>query len=94
LSNVRVAWEVVTPSNDQIREAIVAVPMRTNSVPVALLVANAISYTPGSLTIELTDDPLILYVHVLHFETAAEVREEVARLEDLVAAALGERVSA
>ena len=94
MSNFRVAWEVVTPSNDQIREAIVAVPMRSNSISVALLVANAISYTPGSLTIELTEDPLVLYVHVLHFETSEEVRREVTHLEALVAAALDEKAPA
>lgn len=90
LSNLRVAWEVITPRNDQISEAIVAVPMRTPSVPAALLVANAISYTPGTLTIELTADPLVLYVHVLHFESVDAVRRDVADLEDLVLAALGE----
>jgi len=90
LSTARVAWEVITPRNDQIREAIVAVPMRSNLMPAALLVANAISYTPGSLTVELTEDPLILYVHVLHFESVAAVREEVAELERLVVGALGE----
>ena len=93
-STLRVAWEVITPRNDQIREAIVAVPMQSNSLPVALLVANAISYTPGSLTIELTEDPLVIYVHVLHFESVAAVQNEVAALERLVAAALGERLPA
>jgi multicomponent Na+:H+ antiporter subunit E len=93
ISNVRVAWEVITPRNDQIREAIVAVPIRSGSVPVARLVANAISYTPGSLTIELTEDPLVLYVHVLHFRSVAAVHEEVASLERLVVAALGEQIS-
>lgn len=88
LSNFRVAWEVVTPNNDQIKEAIVAVPLRTDSVPAALLVANAISYTPGSLTIDLTEGPLMLYVHVLHFESIDLVRAEVVRLEDLVVAAV------
>ncbi|MDJ0953640.1 MAG: Na+/H+ antiporter subunit E [Acidimicrobiia bacterium] len=88
MSNVRVAWEVITPRNDQIREAIVAVPISCASVPVALLVANAITYTPGTLTVELTEDPLVLYVHVLHFESVAAVRKDVAALEDLVCAAL------
>lgn len=93
-STLRVAWEVITPRNDQIREAIVAVPMRGNSLPVALLVANAISYTPGSLTVELTEEPLVIYVHVLHFESVATVQDEVAALERLVAAALGESIPA
>ena len=92
LSNFRVAWEVVTPNNDQIKEAIVAVPLRTRSVPAALLIANAISYTPGSLTIDLMTEPLVLFVHVLHYESVAAVQAEVARLEDLVVAALADPV--
>ena len=79
-SNLRVAWEVITPSNIQIREAIVAVPL-TSSPAVGLLVANAISYTPGSLTIEMTGDPLVLYVHVLHFESIEQVERDVRGLE-------------
>jgi multisubunit Na+/H+ antiporter MnhE subunit len=93
-SNVRVAWEVVTPRNDQIREAIVAVPMRVASPSAALLVANSISYTPGSLTVELAGDPQTLYVHVLHFESVEDVVAQVRRLEDLVAAAVNEPLAA
>lgn len=90
LSNLRVAWEVITPNNDQIQEAIVAVPLRTDSVAASVLVANAISFTPGSLTIDLTEGPLVLYVHVLHFESVATVRADVAKLEDLVVAAVAQ----
>jgi monovalent cation/proton antiporter MnhG/PhaG subunit len=92
VSNIRVAWEVITPSNEQIREAIVAVPLRTTSVSAALLVANAISYTPGSLTIELTDDPLVLYVHVLFFTSVADVQADVRELEGLAMRALPDAV--
>ncbi len=93
-SNLRVAWEVITPSNEKIREAIVAVPLKTTSIPAALLVANAVSYTPGSLTLELTDHPLVLYVHVLHFTTIEDVHHQVAHLERLVSRALPERTTA
>lgn len=82
-SNARVAWEVLTPSNELIREAIVAVRLTTDKPSVALLVANAISYTPGSLTIELTGDPLVLYVHVLQFESVEKVTADVRELEVL-----------
>lgn len=93
-SNLRVAWEVITPSNEAIREAIVAVPLETRSVRVALVVANAVTFTPGTLTIELTGDPMVLYVHVLHFTTAEDVRRTVRELERLVARALPEEVTA
>jgi monovalent cation/proton antiporter MnhG/PhaG subunit len=89
-SNLRVAWEVITPSNELIREAIVAVPLRTRSLPVALLVANAISYTPGSLTVEMHGDPLVIHVHVLHFSSVEDVRAQVAEVESLAERALRE----
>lgn len=90
-SNLRVAWEVVTPDNADIREAIVAVPLRTRSRRVALLVANAVTYTPGTLTIDLSDDPPVLFVHVLHFESVDQVRRAVSELERLVTRALPEK---
>lgn len=87
-ANLRVAWEVITPSNEQIREGIVAVQLSTRSLPAALLVANSVSFSPGTLTIELGGDPMVLYVHVLHFTTAEEIRSEVWRLERLVTRAM------
>ena len=60
----------------------------------ALLVANGITFTPGTLTVELTDDPLIVYVHLLHFKTVESARSDVADLEDLVCRALNEPVPA
>ncbi|MBK5266224.1 MAG: Na+/H+ antiporter subunit E [Acidimicrobiia bacterium] len=85
VSNLRVAWEVITPSNDQIREAIVAVPLQVGSLNAALLVANAVSFTPGSLAVELTEEPTTLYIHVLHFSSVDEVQETVRSLERLAA---------
>ncbi len=77
-----VAWEVVTPRN-RINEGIVAVPLDTSSTTVVTLVANAISLTPGTLTLEVTDHPTVLYVHVLHLHDIASVRRDVRRLETL-----------
>lgn len=85
VSNLRVAWEVITPRNEGIREAIVAVPLQVGSLNAALLVANAVSFTPGSLAVELTEEPTTLYVHVLHFSSVDEVRQTVRSLERLAA---------
>lgn len=87
VSNLRVAREVVTPGHRRIREAIVAVPLATDSIFVALLVSNAITFTPGTLTVELTEDPRVVYVHVLQFTSVEEVRAQVAELERLISAA-------
>ncbi|HWC12143.1 MAG TPA: Na+/H+ antiporter subunit E [Acidimicrobiales bacterium] len=83
-----VSWEVVTPHN-RINEGIVAVPIRGVSDTLTTLVANAISLTPGTLTLEIRRRPTILYVHVLHLQDIETVRREVARLELLAIRAFG-----
>lgn len=82
-SNAQVAWEVATPLHDDIEEAIVGIPLSVSSPQAAILVANAVTFTPGTLTVELSGDPLTLYAHVLHFEGETPLREEINRLERL-----------
>ena len=81
-----VAWEVVTPRN-RINEAIVRVPLRTDSAGLVTAIANAITLTPGTLTLEVHTDPAVLYVHVLHLRTIEQVRQSIRDLEDQFLAA-------
>jgi multicomponent Na+:H+ antiporter subunit E len=83
-----VAWEVVTPRND-INEGIVAIPLRTSSPGLMTHIANVVSLTPGTLTLEVRRDPPTLYVHVLHLRAIEDVRADIHRLEDVVLAAFG-----
>lgn len=80
-----VAWEVVTPTND-INEGIVAVPLSTDAPGLVTLIANTISLTPGTLTIEVGSEPPTLYVHVLHLRDLEDVRADVLHLERLACA--------
>jgi multicomponent Na+:H+ antiporter subunit G len=90
-TNARVAWEVATPLQDDIDEAIVGIPLTVDSPQAALLVANAVTFTPGTLTIELSGEPLTLYAHVLHFVGEAELQSEINRLERLADAVFARR---
>lgn len=85
-----VAWEVVTPVND-INEGIVAIPLRTTSPGLMTLLANVISLTPGTLTLETRRSPPTVYVHVLHLRHIEDVRQDIHHLEDLVMVAFAER---
>ncbi len=87
-ASVIVAWEVVTPQN-RINEGIVAIPIRGVSDTLTTLVANAISLTPGTLTLEVRHQPAVLYVHVLHLEDIDAVRRDVQYLEVLAIRAFG-----
>lgn len=84
-----VAWEVATPRN-RINEGIVAVPICGGSDLVVTLVANAVSLTPGTLTLDLDRPANILYVHVLHLRDLESVRRDVRSLDALVVKAFGD----
>ena len=87
-ASVVVAWEVVTPRN-RINEGIVAIPIQGVSDTLTTLVANAISLTPGTLTLEIHRNPTVLYVHVLHLHDIDAVRRDVQYLEVLAIRAFG-----
>lgn len=90
VTNVAVAKEVLLPgSRSEIHPAVVACYLRTESGRLATLVANAITLTPGTLTIDARGRPAVLYVHVLAFESIEATRAEVEDLERRIVRAFG-----
>jgi multicomponent Na+:H+ antiporter subunit E len=87
-ANLILAWEIVTPRN-RIRTGVVAVPLRTNSEIVMMLVANMVTLTPGTITLESRGKPPVLYVHVLHLDDADKTRRELYQLERIAIRAFG-----
>lgn len=85
-ANLEVAWEVVTPWSN-VNEGIIAVPIDDAPDGVVALVANAVSLTPGTLTLEVHEDPTVLYVHVLHLRSVEDARAEVQTFYRLARAA-------
>lgn len=65
-SAVKVALVVIRPDlRKAIRPAIVAVPLSVKSDAEITLLANMITLTPGTLSIDLSPDKSMLYVHAL-----------------------------
>lgn len=86
-ANVVLAREVLTPRNS-IETGVIAVRLGPCSDLVVAIVANAISLTPGTLTLEVRrEDVPTLYVHVLHLHDISAARADVEKLTDLVNAA-------
>lgn len=88
-SSVQVAWAVLVPHR-RVHTGIVAVPLQGCTDAVATVLADAITLTPGTLTIEVRRDPLTLYVHALDARDVDQVRRDVRRLEVLVVRAFGD----
>ena len=76
LANVRVAIDVLRPGTT-IRPAVVAIPLEVTSDGEILLLSMLINITPGSVTIDLSDDRRTLYVHVMHMASAEASRREI-----------------
>ena len=75
LANFRVAADVLR--GDRIEPAVVAIPLDVTSDGEILLLSMLINITPGSVTIDLSDDRRTLYVHVMHMKTVEETRREI-----------------
>ena len=75
IANFRVAGDVLRAH--RIEPAVVAIPLDVTSDGEILLLSMLINITPGSVTIDLSDDRRTLYVHVMHMRTADETRREI-----------------
>jgi multicomponent Na+:H+ antiporter subunit E len=75
LANFRVAADVL--GGHRIEPAVVAIPLDVTSDGEILLLSMLINITPGSVTIDLSDDRRTLYVHVMHMKSADETRRDI-----------------
>ena len=104
---VKATWDValtVLRPATRVTEANVAVPLRSRSPVIATMVANSITLTPGTMTVEVDDglaadgtprvdgdDHVVLYVHVLGLGDAQTVRDDGHDFERLAVRAFGSR---
>ncbi len=75
-SSLRVVWDVITPAHRS-RPGIVAVPLDAKRDDEILAVANLISLTPGSLSLDLSEDRGTLYVHAMFVDDPDALRREL-----------------
>ncbi len=75
-SNVRIAWDVVTPRTLR-RPGIVAVPLDTRTDLEIAVLANMITLTPGSLSLDVSEDRRFLYVHEMFVDDPEQARRQI-----------------
>jgi multicomponent Na+:H+ antiporter subunit E len=76
LANMRVAIDVLRPRTT-IQPAVLALPLDVTTDGEILLLSMLINITPGSVTIDLSEDRRTLYVHVMHMTSAETSRREI-----------------
>lgn len=75
-ANLRVAYEVLTPRL-RVRPGIVAVPLDVESDFAITLLANLITITPGALSLDISRDRRVLYVHTMYANDIEATRREI-----------------
>ena len=76
LANLRVAHDAVTPTH-HMRPAFLAIPLDATTDAEILLFANLMTMTPGSVSVDVSSDRRVLYVHVMYVEDPALERREI-----------------
>lgn len=77
LSSIRVAWIVVQPRMP-IRPGIIAFPLRVDRDFEITLLANLITLTPGTLSVDVSEDRRFLYIHAIDVPDAEALKTEIA----------------
>jgi len=72
VSSIHVLWDIVTPDH-RAQPAIIDVPLDVKSDAGILLVTNLISLTPGTLSIDVSEDRKTLKVHAMFADDPAAV---------------------
>lgn len=76
LSNLRVAWDVLTPRSYR-RPGVIAVPLEEATDTEITVLANLVTLTPGSLSLDVAPDRDCLYVHAMFVDDPESLKTEI-----------------
>jgi multicomponent Na+:H+ antiporter subunit E len=75
-SNIRVAISVLSPL-DKMCPGIIALPLDIESDAEITTLANMITLTPGTLSLDVSNDKRVLYVHGMHVYDLEEFKRDI-----------------
>lgn len=77
VSSIKVARDVLRPGF-HMKSGVIAIPLDLKSDIGITLLANMISLTPGTLSLEVSDDRKVLYIHAMYIDNGADqARQEI-----------------
>jgi multicomponent Na+:H+ antiporter subunit E len=76
MANLKVAFDIITPKN-YMKPGIIAFPLDIDTEIGITLFANLLTLTPGTLSLDVSSDKKILYVHALYVKDAESFRKEL-----------------
>ena len=82
-ANISIAYDIVTPKM-QTNPGFIWVPLRLENNFGLLLFNNLLSMTPGTLSIDISEDKKSLLVHCLYSGKQNEVLEEIEHIQNRI----------
>ena len=77
LSNFKVSFDVLTPKH-QMKPGVVAIPIKAKTNFEITVLANLISMTPGTLSLDISTDKKVLYIHSMYIDNLEELKNEIS----------------
>ncbi|MEO1701433.1 MAG: Na+/H+ antiporter subunit E [Pseudomonadota bacterium] len=78
LSASRVAWLVINPAPMNLKPGIIAYPLKVDRDFEITLLANLITLTPGTLSVDVSSDRTKLFIHALDCSDPDTIKEDIA----------------
>jgi multicomponent Na+:H+ antiporter subunit E len=78
LANLRMAYYTLMPLS-RMRPAVIAVPLEPMNETELTVLANLITLTPGTLTLDISDDRRIMYIHIMRLYDLEQAKRDIKR---------------
>ena len=82
-ANIYIAWDILTPKMHT-KPAFMEVPVTLKSNLGLLLFSNLLSMTPGSLSMDITEDRKKVIIHVLYYSTDDIMLKDLMGIQDKI----------
>ena len=76
LASLKIAYDVITPRH-RMKSGVIAIPLDAKSDLEITVLANLITITPGTLSLDVSTDRKVLYIHAMYIDDKDELIQEI-----------------
>ena len=76
LASLKIAYDVITPRH-RMKSGVIAIPLDAKSDLEITVLANLITITPGTLSLDVSTDRRVLYIHAMYIDDKEELIQEI-----------------
>ncbi|MDZ7340978.1 MAG: Na+/H+ antiporter subunit E [candidate division KSB1 bacterium] len=75
LANFRIAYDIISPRY-RIKPGIIAIPLKATTDWELLMLNNLLTMTPGTLSLDISTDRRVIYIHAMYVTDPEQIRLE------------------